>query len=168
MDDGLIDRLSEGAGSALASRGCVAAVAESCTGGAVCAALTGTPGASAWFAGGVVAYADASKVRELGVPAALIAERGAVSAEVAAAMAEGARRLFGVDVAVATTGIAGPAGGSAEKPVGTVFLAVSTERISRTEHHLFPGDRNSVRRQTVVRALRLLIEFAEAQREGNP
>ncbi len=156
MADRVIAELSARAGKALASRGWIAAVAESCTGGGVGAALTETPGASAWFAGGIVAYADAAKIGILRVPASLVAERGAVSREVAGAMAEGVRRLFGADVAVATTGIAGPGGGTPEKPVGTVCLAVSAEGILRTECIRFPGDRESVRRQTVVRALEIL------------
>ncbi len=103
-------------------RGWTLATAESCTGGLVAARLTGVPGSSDVFLGGIVAYADDVKERELGVPAALLADHGAVSAEVAEAMAHGARARLGADVAVAVTGIAGPDGGTAEKPVGLVYL----------------------------------------------
>ena len=105
-----------------AARGLRLATAESCTGGLVAARLTSVPGSSASFVGGVVAYADEVKRSELDVPEALLAEHGAVSAEVAEAMAEGARRRLGADVAVAVTGVAGPGGGTPEKPVGLVYL----------------------------------------------
>ncbi len=131
------------------------ATAESCTGGMIGAQLTAIPGASAAYLGGVVAYSDGLKRALLGVPDAVLAARGAVSAEAARAMAEGARRL-GAECGLAVTGIAGPAGGSAEKPVGTVYVAVATPRGGRHAHHRFPGDRAMVRELTANFALDLV------------
>mgnify|MGYP000007640269 FL=1 len=110
----------------LTQRGLTLAVAESCTGGSIAARFTAMPGASAYFLCGVESYSNDSKVKLLGVHAEDIARHGAVSEQVARQMAEGARRAAGSDYAVATTGIAGPTGGSAEKPVGTVWIAVAT------------------------------------------
>ena len=110
----------------LTERGLTLATAESCTGGSIAARFTAMPGASAYFLCGVVSYSNASKHDILGVAPEVIARHGAVSEEVARRMAEGARRISGADCAIATTGIAGPAGGSAEKPVGTVWIAVAT------------------------------------------
>lgn len=124
----------------------------------MCEALTGIPGSSGYFLGGVVAYGNRSKTRDLGVPAGLIARHGAVSEEVAAAMAEGARRRFGGEVGVGTTGIAGPAGGTPEKPVGTVCIAVSTPGVRLSHRFRLRGGREAVRRKTVERVLALLVE----------
>src|SRR5687768_12710205 len=107
-------------------RGVTVATAESCTGGNVAHQITGIPGSSDYFLGGVVSYANDVKRDVLGVPEAILANPGAVSAPCARAMAEGARRLMGADLAVATTGIAGPLGGTARKPVGLVYLAVAS------------------------------------------
>jgi nicotinamide-nucleotide amidase len=122
-------------GRLLAERGKTIAVAESCTGGLMAEKLTRVPGSSAYFLGGVVAYSDAAKTELLGVPAALIAAHGAVSNEVAVAMAEGARERFGADYGVSTTGISGPDGGSAEKPVGLVSVAIAWQQGARVESH---------------------------------
>ena len=137
------------------ARGLRVGVAESCTGGLVAASLTEAPGASAWFAGGVVSYAEAVKVAVLGVPAELLAHRGAVSAETARAMAAGARRLLGVDVAVSVTGLAGPDGDGAH-PVGTVFVGVAAPTGTAAAEHHFPGDRVEVRAQACAAALAAL------------
>ena len=110
----------------LTERGKTLATAESCTGGAIASRFTAMPGASAYFRCGVVSYSNESKAALLGVDPATIARVGAVSEEVARQMAEGVRRVAGADYAIATTGIAGPSGGSAEKPVGTVWIAVAT------------------------------------------
>ncbi len=137
------------------------ATAESCTGGLIAAALTGIAGSSDVMERGFVTYSNAAKTELLGVPKALIAAHGAVSAEVASAMASGALRVAPVDLAVAVTGIAGPAGGTAEKPVGLVYLGIARRgQIPRTEHYIFPGDRATVRRATVLRALELLLQSA--------
>jgi nicotinamide-nucleotide amidase len=142
--------------SLAAARGLQLATAESCTGGMVAARLTDVPGASASFVGGVVAYADEVKRVQLGVPEALLAEYGAVSAEVAAAMAEGARRRLGADVAVAVTGIAGPDGGTPEKPVGLVHVQASGPDGELARRLDLPGDREQIRVRATVTALHLL------------
>ncbi len=119
------------------------------------------PGSSESFVGGIVSYANAVKVAELDVPEALLAEHGAVSAEVAEAMAEGARRRLGADLAVAVTGVAGPDGGTAEKPVGLVHLHVSGPDGSRARTLDLPGEREVVRSRATVTALHLLRQFLE-------
>lgn len=138
------------------------ATAESCTGGMIAAALTDIAGSSDVVERGLVTYSNRAKIELLGVPDGLIARHGAVSAEVARAMAEGALARAPVDLAVAVTGIAGPGGGSAEKPVGLVHLAIARRGdIVRDERRVFPGDREAIRRATVTRALEML--FAAAQ-----
>ncbi len=132
------------------------ATAESCTGGLVAARLTSVPGSSDVVLGGIVAYADEVKRAELGVSAELLAEHGAVSAEVAEAMARGARTRLGADVAVAVTGIAGPDGGSAEKPVGLVYLHAEGPDGGLGREFSFPGDRASIRARATVGALHLV------------
>jgi nicotinamide-nucleotide amidase len=132
------------------------ALAESCTGGLIAARVTQTAGSSAWFLEGAVTYSNEAKSRMLGVPASLIEAHGAVSEEVAQAMAEGARRESGADLAVSVTGIAGPEGGSAEKPVGTVFIALAHAGGCSVERHQFPGDRDRVRSITCFSALNLV------------
>lgn len=163
----MIPRLSRKAGKALSTAGWTVAVGESCTGGGVCEALTGIPGSSAYFLGGVVAYGNRPKTKDLGVPAALLARHGAVSEEVVEAMAEGARRRFGGDVGVGTTGIAGPGGGTPEKPVGTVCIGIVTPKVRLSHRFRFRGDRETVRRKTVERALGLLIECLSLREGGN-
>jgi nicotinamide-nucleotide amidase len=140
----------------LRARGLTLGTAESCTGGLVAARVTGVPGSSDVFLGGVVAYANEVKRRELGVSAELLEEHGAVSAEVAAAMARGARERLGVDVAVSVTGIAGPDGGSEEKPVGLVYLHAEGPDGGVGREFSFPGDRPSIRARSVVGALHLV------------
>ncbi|HET7039460.1 MAG TPA: competence/damage-inducible protein A [Gemmatimonadales bacterium] len=142
--------------AAAARAGARLAVAESCTGGLVGARLTAVPGASAVFAGGVIAYDDAVKRRELEVSADLIAAHGAVSEPVVRAMAAGARRRFGVESAIAVTGIAGPDGGTPEKPVGTVWFCAALGGRERTALVRFPGDRHEVRTRAAQTALDLL------------
>ena len=140
-------------GRLLRERGARVAVAESCTGGLVAAKLTDVPGSSDYFLGGVVAYADAAKRALLGVPEALLAEHGAVSEPVARAMAEGARARFGADLAVATTGISGPGGGSEAKPVGLVHIALADAQGTHADHFVFPLDRTRHRQLTAQVAL---------------
>jgi nicotinamide-nucleotide amidase len=135
------------------------ATAESCTGGLVAARLTSVPGSSDVVAGGVVAYSDAVKRSELDVPAELLVQHGAVSAEVAEAMARGARRRLGVDVAVAVTGIAGPDGGTDEKPVGLVYLHAEGPGGGIGREFSFPGDRASIRARSVAGALHLVLRL---------
>ncbi len=132
--------------------------AESCTGGMIAAALTSIAGSSAFFSTGIVSYSNATKQRLLDVPTETLAEHGAVSEAVVLAMAEGARRRDDAAVAVAVSGVAGPGGGSAEKPVGTVWIAwsisVQQKSITEAEHFVFDGDRDAVRRSAVLAALR--------------
>ncbi len=138
------------------------ATAESCTGGMIAAALTDIAGSSDVVERGFVTYSNAAKSEMLGVPADLIARVGAVSEEVARAMAMGALVHAPVDLAIAVTGIAGPGGGSAGKPVGLVHFGVARRGVpTHTEHHVFPGDRDAVRRATVLRALEMLLAAAE-------
>ena len=145
------------------ARGLTLGTAESCTGGLVAAALVDVPGASKAFEGAVVAYSNRIKVERLHVPTALIEAHGAVSGEVAEAMAAGAVATLGVDVAVATTGIAGPGGGSAAKPVGTVWVAAHFRGETRSERFAFTGlDRAGVREATVEAALALVERVLQA------
>jgi competence/damage-inducible protein CinA-like protein len=137
-------------------RGLTLATAESCTGGLVASRLTGVPGSSSVFVGSVVAYANEVKAEALGVPAAVLAEHGAVSAETAAAMAEGARTRLGADVAVSVTGVAGPDGGTPEKPVGLVYLHAAGPMGEKAQRLEIPGDRETVRTRATVAALHLL------------
>ncbi len=141
---------------AFRARGKTVATAESCTGGLICGALTAIPGSSDVVLGGIVAYANRIKTALLGVPAPVIAEHGAVSAPVAAAMAEGARAALAADIAVAVTGVAGPGGGTAEKPVGLVWFGLATAGGTVTRSERFDGDRDAVRRATVLVALAML------------
>jgi nicotinamide-nucleotide amidase len=138
------------------ARGLRLATAESCTGGMVATRLTDVPGSSASFIGGVVAYADEVKRSELDVPEELLVRYGSVSAEAAAAMAEGARRRLGADVAVAVTGIAGPGGGTPEKPVGRVHLHAAGPEGSLARMLDLPGERNQIRVRATVTGLHLL------------
>jgi nicotinamide-nucleotide amidase len=142
---------------AFRKRGWMLATAESCTGGLIAGALTEVAGSSDVVDRGFVTYSNEAKADMLGVPAELIATQGAVSAAVAAAMARGAVERSRAEVAVAVTGVAGPGGGTAEKPVGLVWLALARRgRSVATERQLFPGDRAAVRAATVRRALELL------------
>ncbi len=140
----------------LADRDATLAVAESCTGGLIGARLTAVPGASRVFHGGVVAYADGVKAAALQVPEDLLAQHGAVSEPVVRAMAEGVARRFGTAAAVAVTGIAGPTGGTAEKPVGTVWLGATLGGRTEAAVRRFPGDRDDVRQRSAQAALDLL------------
>lgn len=149
MLDGKVAGLFRNAGLTLA-------VAESCSGGLIAKRITDIPGSSGYFILGVVTYANSAKTRVLGVAAELLEKNGAVSPAVAAAMAKGVRNLAGSDIAIATTGIAGPEGGSAEKPVGTVFIALASAASCEVFRHRFTGDRVSIREATAEAALMLL------------
>lgn len=147
-------------GQELVSRGLTLACAESCTGGMIGQMLTESAGSSEFFAGSAVVYANSAKIALLGVPAELIERHGAVSAEVARAMAEGARARFAVDLAVAVTGIAGPGGGSEQKPVGLVHFAVASVAGTSDRQIVFPGDREMIRRRAAHAGLLMVRKIA--------
>jgi nicotinamide-nucleotide amidase len=143
--------------AALLARGWFLATAESCTGGMIAAACTDLAGSSGWFERGFVTYSNEAKTELLGVPAPLIDQHGAVSEPVAEAMAQGAIAHSRARVAVAVTGVAGPTGGSAAKPVGTVWFGYAVDGRVISERQLFPGDRAAVRAATVRHALEGLL-----------
>jgi nicotinamide-nucleotide amidase len=159
----IVDRLA----ALLRDRGWMLATAESCTGGMIAAACTDVAGSSEWFERGFVTYSNEAKTELLGVDAALIAAHGAVSEVVARAMAFGAVRHSLARASVAVTGIAGPGGGSPDKPVGTVWFGFMVDGRLSSEMRRFDGDRAVVRRQTVDHALARLIQLIEAQ-EATP
>ena len=143
-------------------RGLTVAVAESCTGGLVASTITEVAGSSGYFLGGVVSYSNAAKAALLGVPEAMLAAHGAVSAQVAVAMAAGARARFGAALAVSVTGVAGPDGGSEAKPVGLTYLGVADASGTDVRRFTFTHDRTGNREAAVSEALGWLIERAEA------
>lgn len=145
----------------LQRRGWMLATAESCTGGMIAAACTDLPGSSAWFDRGFVTYSNASKTDMLGVPAAFIAEHGAVSEAVACAMAQGAIEHSAAQVAIAVTGIAGPSGGSPDKPVGTVWVAWKLPSGIHSQCLHLDGHRSSIRSATVHAALTRLLAMLQ-------
>jgi nicotinamide-nucleotide amidase len=153
--------LEQRLGDVLSRRGLTIAVAESCTGGLISHRITNVPGASRYFLIGTVAYSNEVKVERLAVDPALLDSVGAVSGDVALAMARGVRTAGGSDIGVGVTGIAGPAGGTPEKPVGLVFIAAVTVEDERVERHVFAGDRAVVKRQTADAALALVLEVAQ-------
>ena len=140
----------------LAERKLTVSTAESCTGGLIASSIVDVPGASAVFPGGAVTYASAVKTALLGVPEELIREKGVVSRDVAAAMAEGAQRRFGTDLAVSVTGVAGPDGGTPEAPVGRVYIGVAIDGKTVTFREDLPGNREEVRRAAAEKAIRYL------------
>ncbi len=144
-------------GAYLAASGQRISVAESCTGGRIASRLTAVPGSSRYFESGCVTYSNASKTRLLGVPAKLIEEKGAVSREVASAMAEGTRSREGVDFALAVTGIAGPGGGSSEKPIGLVYIALADDQETDVAKYRFEGRRETIQSAATQKALEMLI-----------
>lgn len=146
--------------AALRDRAMSVATAESCTGGLIAGALTSVPGSSEVVYGGYVAYANEAKIAMVGVPYGTLRQHGAVSRPVATAMAEGALAVAGTHLAVAVTGIAGPDGGTAEKPVGLVHLAVASEDATTHLRRIFPGSREDIRRASVAQALKMLLKAA--------
>lgn len=137
------------------------ATAESCTGGLIGHLITNVPGVSAWYAGGAIAYSNALKTELLGVEESLLAAHGAVSEPVARQMAEGARARLGADVAVAVTGIAGPGGGTSEKPVGLVYFSVSGAGGTVSAREIFKGDRDEIKAKSAEKALNMVLEYLE-------
>jgi len=146
-------------GQLLRERELKLALAESCTGGLLGSLITDVPGSSDYFLGSAVTYAYSAKEAILGVRQEMLAEHGAVSPQAAAAMALGARRLFGADLAVAVTGIAGPMGGQPDKPVGLVYIHLSAPGTEMGERHLWGSDRVGNKRLSAEAALRLLVRY---------
>jgi nicotinamide-nucleotide amidase len=139
------------------------AVAESCTGGHISNRITNIQGASDYFDMGFVTYSNDSKELYLFVPEEVIAEKGAVSSEVAKAMAEGLREATRADIALSVTGIAGPGGGTPEKPVGTVFVGLASKNGTFVNRFLFSGDRISIKEQTSEASLKLVLDYLEGR-----
>ena len=158
--DELIE-LAASVGAALKEKHLFLATAESCTGGGVAQAVTEIPGSSEWFDCGFVTYSNDSKTALLDISPALIAQHGAVSEEIAEAMAAGALANSSADVSLSTTGIAGPGGAVPGKPVGTVCFCWAKGRTTHTERMVFDGDRQAVRQQAVTHALKGLLQFLE-------
>jgi len=148
-------------GELLRAKGLTLATAESCTGGLLGHLITNVSGSSDYFLGGVITYSDEAKERLLGVAHETLAKHGAVSETTALEMARGAKNLFGADLALATTGIAGPGGGTEEKPVGLVYIALATPDGELCERHIWPEDRLGNKRSSAERALALLKEYLE-------
>lgn len=152
-----LDELSRQLGAALKAHGWCVTTAESCTGGGVASAITRVAGSSEWFEYGFVTYANRAKESLLGVSSATLLQHGAVSEPVVQQMAEGARDVAHADLAVAVSGVAGPGGGSPDKPVGTVWFAWAGAGETVTAMHIFDGDRERIRQQAVVIALQGLL-----------
>lgn len=162
------DPLEAQVGRLLKARGLTVALAESCTGGLVAHRLTNVPGSSAYLLGGVVSYSNEAKQHVLGVSPDTLRVHGAVSAETALEMARGARRLFGADLAVSVTGVAGPDGGSAAKPVGLTFIALAAEGNEIVEQQLWQKDRLGNKDESADAALRLIGRFLSVEAEVQP
>jgi PncC family amidohydrolase len=151
--------LAKRLGEALTQRRWTLVTVESCTAGGLAYRITEVPGASAYFLGGVVAYDNRVKLEWVGVPKLVFEHHGAVSAQAAGAMAEGGRERFDADICLAITGIAGPGGGTPDKPVGTVFVSVSGRTSTKTQRFRFAGDRQAVRTQAIDAALEMALDL---------
>ena len=161
-------RLAAATGAELKRLGLLAVTAESCTGGLISAAFTAVPGSSEWFDRAFVTYSNAAKTEMLGVGEDTLRERGAVSEETVREMSLGALRHSRGDIAVAVSGIAGPGGGTPEKPVGTVYLSWAFRgEVFETFRAAFSGDREAVRKQTVIKALSVILEFCRNKDKNN-
>lgn len=156
--------LASKVGKLLKERGLSLSVAESLTGGRLGDRITDIPGSSDYFMGGIISYSNAAKVELLGVKSSVLASKGAVSREVAVQMASGVRKRFKTDIGIGVTGIAGPAGGSRSKPVGLVYLAVSSEKGTVCVKEIFNGSRTSIKAQSTEKAIHMLQEFVLKQR----
>lgn len=158
-----MSRIEEHVGALLRSAGLTVAVAESCTGGLLGALITEAPGSSDYFLGGVIVYSYEAKEKLLHVSHSLLKTRGAVSEEVAVAMADQVRQLLGADIGIGITGIAGPSGYGAGKPIGLVYLALSTAHGGWCERHVFEGDRAGNRRRSIETALDMMERFVHEE-----
>ena len=155
--------LARDVGALLKSKGLTISVAESCTGGKLGDQLTDVSGSSDYFMGGVISYSNRAKVELLGVNAGTLAKRGAVNDVVAKQMASGVRRSLHTDIGVSITGIAGPSGGSAEKPVGLVYIAVSSTKGTVCVKSTFKGSRSQVKAQSVSKTLKMVKDFVSSK-----
>lgn len=153
--------LAEEIGQVLRSKKKTLAVAESCTGGKLGDLITEVPGSSDYFLGGIISYCNDAKASLLGVDRETLKAKGAVSEEVALQMATGARRALGADIGVGVTGVAGPGGGTVTKPVGLVYIAVSSAEASVCKRNLFKGSRSSIKKQSAERALAMLKDLVD-------
>lgn len=162
VDDGALRDRAAALQQVCLGAGLTVSTAESCTGGLVGHAITGVEGSSGYYLGGAISYSDALKRSVLGVTPQTLERHGAVSAQTAVAMAEGARRAFGTDLAVSITGVAGPGGGSEAKPVGLVYIAVASDRGSEVRRFHWSSDRDGNKRLSAAAALELLLEQAQA------
>lgn len=153
--------LEEKIGKILSERGLKIAISESCTGGLICHRITNVSGSSNYFQAGFVTYSNDSKSKFLGVDEATLREKGAVSEEVAKLMAEGVRRVTGCDIGLSVTGIAGPLGGTPEKPVGLVFIGLSTRDLVVVRRFKFDGERLEIKDKAAKEALKLLLDYLE-------
>lgn len=156
-----MDELAKKVAHLLKERNMKVATAESCTGGLIGHTITNIPGSSEYYEGGIISYSNALKMNLLGVKEETLAKYGAVSEQTAREMADGVRKKANVDVGIATTGIAGPGGGTAEKPVGLVYIAISTEKETKVEKYLFHGNRWENKESTCKAALNLLLDHLE-------
>ena len=155
--------LEERVGELLRVRGLRLAVAESCTGGLVSHRVTNIPGSSTYYMGSVTAYAYEAKVRLLGVHWETLEKSGAVSKETVIEMAQGARRALAADIGLSVSGIAGPGGGTPEKPVGTTWIGLSAPGVDEAWRYFWPGDRLQVKESSAEQALKLLVEYLEVE-----
>ncbi len=155
------EAIDAGIGALLVRHRCTVATAESCTGGLVAARITAVSGSSAYFYGGIVSYSNDAKHRLLGVPDLMLERYGAVSVDVALAMARGVRRRIGTDIGIATTGIAGPTGATPTKPVGLVYIALAAEGVERCRRYFWQGDRVENITASAEAALRLVRAYLE-------
>jgi len=146
-------------GEILTARGLTLAAAESCTGGLVSHRITNVPGSSVYFLGGVISYANAAKVGLVGVDPVTLERFGAVSRQTVIEMARGVRKTLKADIGIAISGIAGPGGGTAEKPVGLTWIGLSAGTVDETREHRWPGDRLAVKEQSAQAALELILEY---------
>jgi nicotinamide-nucleotide amidase len=160
-----ITTLADQVGIILKRRGLWVCAAESCTGGLFLSSLTDISGSSAWVAGGVVSYSNEVKQQVVGVQEATLNQYGAVSEPTAREMAAGVRKLIGADIGIGITGIAGPGGGSSEKPVGLVYIGMATPESTTVERCLWQGDRIENKQQSVVRALQMILQWLSAHGE---
>lgn len=156
MDDHSLEAVL---GELLVQRGLHLAVAESCTGGLIGHRITNVPGSSAYYSGGVIAYANQVKMNVLGVSAQTLDEHGAVSEQTVLEMARGVRQALGTEIGAAISGIAGPDGGTAEKPVGLTWIGLSAPGVEKAWQHIWPGSRLQVKQQSAQQVLRILVDY---------